>query len=73
MEWKLLALEQCGKIFTGQVLIRNLLLGFVVFPKYVALRPVIFFSSAVILNLSLLFSKLKTSVSETLSGGAFLE
>jgi hypothetical protein len=71
----LLALEQCGKDFIGQVifLIRNLLLRLVVFPQCVALRPMNFFSSAVILNLSLLLPKLKISVSETLSGGGFLE
>jgi len=75
MEWNLFTLEQCGKVFISQVifLIRNLLLRLVVFPQYVALRPVNFFSSAVILNLSLLFSKLKASVSETLSGWGFLE
>jgi hypothetical protein len=62
------------KHFTGQVIffIRNLLLGLVDFPQYVAVSPVNFFSSAMILNLSLLFSKLKASVSETLSGGVSL-
>ena len=48
------------KNFVGQIifLIRNLLLQLVAFPQQVALRPVNFFSSAVILNFSFIFPKL---------------